>query len=114
MDKLLHQLLWERKVCVCRGHVRAASPQSRVKKQEKTSRQDKTCKTIGKQTVHNGICLPEESSGLVNILLSPLPCYECLQQVPHAIEHKPCVLCIFVKTVPELCILAVTYCYEAS
>lgn len=54
---------------------------------------------------HFGMCTPEESSGLVDILLSPLSCDKSLQQVSHAIEDESRVTLIFVIAMAKLCIL---------
>ena len=49
--------------------------------------------------------LPEERCSLVNIILSPLLSYEGFQQVAHAMDHQPGILCVFVKSIAEFCIL---------
>ena len=54
-------------------------------------------------------CAPEEGGCFVDVLLSPLPGNEAFQQVPNAIEDKPCVFYIFVKAVAKFCILKLNY-----
>ncbi len=54
-------------------------------------------------------CAPEEGGCFVNVLLSPLPGNEALQQVADAIEDKSCVFYIFVKAVAKFCILKQDY-----
>jgi hypothetical protein len=61
---------------------------------------------------HLTVCIasaPEEGSCFVDVLLSPLPGNEALQQVSDAIEDKSCVFYIFVKAVAKLCILKHNY-----
>ena len=54
-------------------------------------------------------CSPEEGGCFVNVLLSPLPGNEALQQVSDAIEDKSCVFYIFVEAVAKFCILKHSY-----
>lgn len=103
LDKLHHQVFGKGKVCEARRHVCTAARaifccQGQEAKQHRR---------------WNSFDIPEEGSCPINVPLRPLPCNEGLKQVAYAMEHKPCVFHVFVKAVPEFCILN-THIFEVQ